>query len=101
MVETQTDSFRKTTPKALIELVLQVYEKHKGIYGYRRVTIYLNHFLNVKVNHKCIYRLMRLLNLKATIRRKRYTYKYHKPLHTLKISSIEHSRRNMNLWRSH
>ena len=67
--------------RKLVELILQVYEKHKGIYGYRRITIYLNHFLNAKVNHKCVYRLMKLLNLKAVIRRKRYVYKRHKPLH--------------------
>ena len=53
----------------------------KGIYGYRRITIYLHHFLNAQVNHKCVYRLMRLLGLKAVIRRKRYTYKLHKPQH--------------------
>ena len=70
--------------RKLIELIIQVYEKHKGIYGYRRITIYLNHFLNAKVNHKCVYRLMKLLNLKAVIRRKRYTYKRHKPSHIAK-----------------
>lgn len=65
----------------LIDLIIQVYEDHKGIYGYRRMTIYLNHFLDAKVNHKCVYRLMTLLGLKAVIRRKRYTYKPHKPQH--------------------
>src|SRR5699024_1694849 len=33
------------------------------------------------LNHKFLYRLMRLLELKAVIRRKRYTYKPHKPQH--------------------
>lgn len=66
----------------LIELIIQVYEKHKGIYGYRRITIFLNHFLNAKVNHKCVLRLMQLLGLKAVIRKKRYTYKPHNPTHT-------------------
>lgn len=45
------------------------------------MTIYLNRFLNAKVNHKCVYRLMKLLGLKAVIRRKRYKYKYHSPMH--------------------
>lgn len=67
--------------KYLIDLILHVYQEHKGIYGYRRITIYLNHFLNAKVNHKCIHRLMQLLELKAVIRRKRYHYKYHSPQH--------------------
>lgn len=65
----------------LITLIQNVYEEYKGIYGYRRMTIYLNHFLNARVNHKCVYRLMRFLGLKAVIRRKRYTYKPNKPSH--------------------
>ena len=65
----------------LISCIQKVYEEHKGIYGYRRITIYLNHYLNAQVNHKCVYRLMKLLELKAVIRRKRYTYKPHKPQH--------------------
>lgn len=65
----------------LINLIQRVYEGHKGIYGYRRITIYLNHFLNAQVNHKCVYRLMQLSGLKAVIRRKRYNYKPHKPQH--------------------
>ncbi|MGO4936535.1 IS3 family transposase, partial [Fundicoccus sp. Sow4_H7] len=40
--------------RQLIEWIVQVYEDQKGIYGYRRITIYLNHFLNAKVNHKCV-----------------------------------------------
>src|SRR5690625_1514533 len=56
-------------------------QEHKGIYGYRRITIYLNHFLNAKVNHKCVHRLMKVLGLKAVIRWKRYNYKPHSPQH--------------------
>ena len=67
--------------RKLVELIHQVYEEYKGIYGYRRITIYLNYFLNAKVNHKCVYRLMKLSGLKAVIRRKRYSYKPHKPTH--------------------
>ena len=65
----------------LMDCIQKVYKDHKGIYGYRRITIFLNHYLNAHVNHKCVYRLMRLLELKAVIRRKRYTYKPHKPQH--------------------
>ena len=71
----------ETRLRKLIDLILQVYEKYKGIYGYRRITIYLNHFLNARVNHKCVYRLMKLLGLRAVIRRKRYHYKPHSPSH--------------------
>lgn len=67
--------------RKLTEWITQVYKEHKGIYGYRRITIYHNYFLNAKVNHKCVYRLMKLLGLKAIIRRKRYAYKPHNPIH--------------------
>lgn len=77
---------RDTSPterrlKQLVEWIVQAYEEHKGIYGYRRMTIYLNHYLNAKVNHKCVYRLMNFLGLKAVIRKKRYNYKPHQPQH--------------------
>lgn len=68
--------------RKLINLIIDVYEEFKGIYGYRRITIYLNRYLNAHVNHKCVCRLMKLMNLKAIIRRKRYNYKPHNPAHT-------------------
>ncbi len=71
----------ETRLRHLIHCIQNVYNEHKGIYGYRRITIYLNHYLNARVNHKCVYRLMRLFELKAVIRRKRYTYKPHQPQH--------------------
>lgn len=37
--------------------------------------------MNARVNHKCVYRLMKLLGLRAVIRRKRHTYKPHKATH--------------------
>lgn len=67
----------------LITLIQAAYEDLNGIYGYRRMTIYLNHFRNAQVNHKCVYRLMLFLGLKSVIRRKRYTYKPHNPTHVV------------------
>lgn len=77
---------RKPSPKGqrleqLIEMIVHTYNKFNGIYGYRRITIYLNHYLGAKVNHKCVHRLMKLLKLKAVIRQKRYNYKPHTPNH--------------------
>lgn len=66
----------------LIDKIIQAYDKHKGIYGYRRITIYLNYYENAQVNHKCVYRLMRKLGLKAVIRKKRYSWKPSKAQHT-------------------
>lgn len=67
--------------RKLIELILEAYELTGGIYGYRRMTIYLNHFMGAKVNHKCVYRLMKLLGLQAVIRRKKYQHNPSKPQH--------------------
>ena len=65
-----------------MEIIQKVYDQHKGIYGYRRMTIYLNHYLGCAVNHKRVNRLMGILNLKAIIRQKRKRYIPHTPQHT-------------------
>ncbi|MDK6729382.1 IS3 family transposase, partial [Aerococcus urinae] len=65
----------------LMDLIQETYDKYDGIYGYRRITIYLNYFKHAKVNHKCVYRLMKIMGLKSVIRRKRYRYKKSKPQH--------------------
>src|SRR5690625_2736369 len=70
----------------VIDLIQHAYHEHKGIYGYRRMTMFLNHFLNAKVNQKCVYRLLQLLELKAVIRRKRSKYKPQSTQHvTVKV----------------
>ncbi len=48
------------------------YDKYEGIYGYRRITIYLNNMKQSQVNYKCVYRLMKHMELKVVIRRRRY-----------------------------
>lgn len=68
--------------RQLMEIIQEVYDQHNGIYGYRRMTIYLNHYLGCAVNHKRVYRLMKILGLKAVIRQKRKRYIPHTPQHT-------------------
>jgi len=65
-----------------MDIIQEVYDQHNGIYGYRRMTIYLNHYLGCAVNHKRVYRLMKILGLKAVIRQKRKRYIPHTPQHT-------------------
>lgn len=48
-----------------------VYQRHKGRYGYRRITHELRHGGQV-VNHKTVQRLMNSLGLKSLVRPKRY-----------------------------
>jgi transposase InsO family protein len=54
--------------KALIQAI---YHKHKGRFGYRRITLALRQ-QGVIVNHKTVLRLMKTLGLKSLIRRKKY-----------------------------
>jgi transposase InsO family protein len=55
----------------LKELIKHIYHKHKGRYGYRRITDELNN-QGVVINHKTILRLMKSLGLKSVIRVKKY-----------------------------
>lgn len=68
---------REDKDKWLKNKIKSIYEKHKGRYGYIRTTIALNNDKEViakydKVNHKRIYRLMKLLGLQAKTRIKKY-----------------------------
>lgn len=51
--------------------IQRVYHKHKGRYGYRRITLELKQSGFV-INHKTVYRLMGELGLKSRIRIKKY-----------------------------
>lgn len=48
-----------------------VFERHKGRYGYRRVTAAIRH-LGERINHKTVQRLMGTLKLKSLVRPKKY-----------------------------
>lgn len=52
-------------------LVRQIYDRHKGRYGYRRITVSLRKRGHL-INHKAVQRLMGQLGLKSTARPKRY-----------------------------
>jgi putative transposase len=53
------------------ELIKSIYHKHKGRYGYRRITDELNN-KGIIINHKTVLRLMKSLGLKSIIRLKKY-----------------------------
>ncbi|MFX5956839.1 IS3 family transposase, partial [Acinetobacter baumannii] len=48
-----------------------VYERHKGRYGYRRITAELRR-TGPETNHKTVQRLMQTLGLKSLVRPKKY-----------------------------
>jgi putative transposase len=51
--------------------IKSIYHKHKGRYGYRRITDELNS-TGLVINHKTVARLMKTLGLKSLIRIKKY-----------------------------
>ena len=57
--------------KTIKELIKSIYHKHKGRYGYRRITDELEN-KGIVINHKTVLRLMKLLGLKSIIRIKKY-----------------------------
>jgi putative transposase len=57
--------------KVIKELIKSVYHKHKGRYGYRRITDELNN-KGIIINHKTVLKLMKSLGFKSVIRVKKY-----------------------------
>ncbi len=52
-------------------LIKKIYHRHKGRFGYRRITMAIRQN-GIIINHKTVLRLMKTLNLKSIIRVKRY-----------------------------
>ena len=52
--------------KEIKELIGAIYQRHKGRYGYRRITDELQNRA-MTINHKTVFRLMKLLGLKALL----------------------------------
>jgi transposase InsO family protein len=57
--------------KVIKQWIKSIYDKHRGRYGYRRITAELNN-KGLIINHKTVLRLMKLLGLKSVIRIKKY-----------------------------
>lgn len=65
----------------LLQEMLSLHEKVRGIYGYRRHTVQLSRDTNKPINHKRILRLMRLAGIQSIIRRKKKQYVRSTPQH--------------------
>jgi len=57
-----------------MQLVSEAYEKSRKTYGYRRVQIWIEREYGLKINPKCVLRLMRKLHIRS-IARKRNPYR--------------------------
>lgn len=51
--------------------IMECHKKVKGIYGYYRITVWLKRTYGIVVNHKRVYRLMKLMGIQAKIRKKK------------------------------
>lgn len=72
---------REKVNRELLDTMLLLYEKVEGIFGYRQLTIHITRQIGYPVNHKRIYRLMKIAGIKAVIRRKRKSYIRSTPQH--------------------
>lgn len=57
--------------KEIKEKIFKIYHENKGRYGYRRITLELKN-QGYSINHKTVYRLMKVLGLKSLVRIKKY-----------------------------
>lgn len=58
----------------ILSAMIQLYTEVKGIYGYRRMKMNINRRFGKKYNAKRIYRLMKTINMKSVIRKRRKNY---------------------------
>jgi putative transposase len=58
----------------LMNAMILLYEKVEGTFGYRQLTIHLRRQTKQRINHKRVYRLMRIAGIQSVIRRKKKKY---------------------------
>jgi putative transposase len=68
------DSHRARENQQLMNEMMLLYEKVEGIYGYRQLTIHLRRQRKKRINHKRVYRLMKLVGIQSVIRKKKKKY---------------------------
>ncbi|MCC8433461.1 IS3 family transposase [Brevibacillus sp. M2.1A] len=68
--ESENEKFNKV----LLPMIKRAYEEKNGILGYRQMTMKLNREFHLSINHKRVYRLMGILELKSVCRKKKKNY---------------------------
>ena len=63
----------------LAGLVKEYDDRFGHILGYRRMTLWINHFNNTSYSVKRVHRIMRALKIRAVIRKKKNTYRHVTP----------------------
>jgi len=73
---------RELQNRKIIKEMKALQEKVDGTFGYRQMTLHMNRKFEEDINHKRIYRLMGIANLRSVIRvKKKYSYKSSTPQH--------------------
>ncbi|MFA6611816.1 MAG: IS3 family transposase [Bacilli bacterium] len=70
---------KEVQDQELCSLIIEYDASYRHILGYRRMRLFINRFNHTTYSVKYIHRLMRHLNIKSVIRRKRYNYIKTKP----------------------
>ncbi|MDR7076096.1 transposase InsO family protein [Neobacillus niacini] len=76
----RTPSTHELQNEEIVKEMKVLHEKVGGIYGYRQMTLNINRKFGQNLNHKRIYRLMKVFGIQSVIRRKKKRYK-HSPAH--------------------
>jgi len=67
-------SYREQENAKLTHVMLSIYEKVERIFGYRQLTLHLRSQMGKRINHKRVYRLMRVQGIQSVIRRRKKRY---------------------------
>uniref|UniRef100_UPI003C7E1AC1 IS3 family transposase n=1 Tax=Paenibacillus sp. sgz302251 TaxID=3414493 RepID=UPI003C7E1AC1 len=67
-------SFREQENEELTQVMMSIYEKVDRTFGYRQLTLHMRRQTGKAINHKRVYRLMRIEGIQSVIRRKKKRY---------------------------
>jgi putative transposase len=62
---------QEDTDKERMALVQEAYQASHQVYGYRRVTLWIQRKYSLKINHKAVLRLMNKLNIRSRARKRK------------------------------
>lgn len=75
------ESVQEQENQQLTRDMIALYEEVEGIFGYRQLTLHLRRQTGRRINHKRIYRLMKLAGIQSVIRKKKKKYVKSSPQH--------------------
>jgi putative transposase len=67
-------SLRQSENEELTQVMIALYKKVEGIYGYRQLALHMRRQTEKQINHKRVQRLMKIEGIQSVIRRKKKKY---------------------------